>query len=733
MWWRLRKWPGQWLQLFLSEQERWAYWLPVFLGLGIASYYALPVEPSLILTLIAPALCLLGLIALRQRPYAVMGVIVVLAFCLGLGAASVRTAWVAQPMLSRKLGPVEVTATIIERELREEGARLLLSDITIERLPATQTPLYVRLTLRGQGALPGVGARIKVLANLLPPMEPAYPGGYDFRRDAYYAGIGAYGMALRAPEILESANRASLAERWREQLSEYIQQKMPGAEGAIAVALMTGERSAIDDVTNANMRAAGTQHLLSISGMHIGMVGGFVFFVLRALLALSPYMALHYPIKRWAAGAAMGVVIAYTWLVGAPIPAQRAALMASLVFLAIMLDRQALSMRSVALAAGVILLLFPESLLNPGFQMSFAAIVMLIAAYEWWKQKASKNAQANWISRALRYLVGIVVTSLVAGFATMPYSVWHFHRVQLLGVIGNLIAVPLTGVVIMPAVVISYLLVPLGLAAPALAVLQMGLVGVTQSAAWVAAMPFASLNAGQIGPASVACLTLGGLWLALWQTRLRYAALVPISIGFMLTFYQPQPLALVSAEGQIAVRGADGGLYAQRAQPRGKTYEQWELAYNAGGRLQSWRSTQSGFICDAVGCVRSDIGLALPQSLLALAADCTLAHIIIAPELRIKPCAAPLVIDRIALRMYGAAMIWPDGGLTSNRIGAQRPWQPGYGDSPAHAEARRGSMRRDYSRSSVEAQALSDEADKNPVAAVINDTSGSDQPDAPEP
>jgi len=329
--------------------------------------------------------------------------------------------------------------------------------------------------------------------------------------------------------------------------------------------------------------------------------------------------------------------------------------------------------------------------------------------------------------------VGIVVTSLVAGFATMPYSVWHFHRVQLLGVIGNLIAVPLTGVVIMPAVVISYLLVPLGLAAPALAVLQMGLVGVTQSAAWVAAMPFASLNAGQIGPASVACLTLGGLWLALWQTRLRYAALVPISIGFMLTFYQPQPLALVSAEGQIAVRGADGGLYAQRAQPRGKTYEQWELAYNAGGRLQSWRSTQSGFICDAVGCVRSDIGLALPQSLLALAADCTLAHIIIAPELRIKPCAAPLVIDRIALRMYGAAMIWPDGGLTSNRIGAQRPWQPGYGDSPAHAEARRGSMRRDYSRSSVEAQALSDEADKNPVAAVINDTSGSDQPDAPEP
>jgi len=157
------------------------------------------------------------------------------------------------------------------------------------------------------------------------------------------------------------------------------------------------------------------------------------------------------------------------------------------------------------------------------------------------------------------------------------------------------------------------------------------------------------------------------------------------------------------------------------------------LAYNAGGRLQSWRSTQSGFICDAVGCVRPDLGLALPQSLLAKTADCTLARIIIAPELRIKPCAAPLVIDRIALRMYGAAMIWPDGGLTSNRIGAQRPWHPGYGDSPAPAEARRGSIRRDYSRSSVEAQALSDGADKSPVAAVVSDTSGSDQPDALEP
>lgn len=668
--------PETLIAVLLAERERWFFWSPVLLGLGIGIYFSLAAEPRPFMGAIALFCCALagwGLRRYETARYVLIGVGLMVA---GFTAAQLRTALVAAPMLEKKLGPVEVTGIVSAREVREDGGRIVLHDIRIEDLAPDKTPQSLRLTLRESLTLPPVGAPIKVLANLLPPMEPAYPGAYDFRREAFYKGIGAYGMALRQPELQGELKAVSWAERVREQMVARVTKMLPGAEGAIAAALMTGERGAIDEKTNTDMRAAGTTHLLSISGMHIGMVGGFVLFLVRALLAIVPRLALNWPLKRIAAVAALAAVVAYTWFVGAPIPAQRAALMAALVFIAILLDRQAITLRSVALAALVILLLLPEALLNPGFQMSFAAIVMLVAAYEAWTRRGTEPEKPTLVRRTVHYVAGIVVTSLIAGLATMPYGAWHFHRLQLLGVLGNLLAVPLTGLVVMPAMVLAYPLLPLGLADVPLAIMGWGLQGVTKSAAWIATMPYANLVVGQFNLAALLLLTLGGLWLALWQTRLRWGGIAFIIVGLLVAQVGAVPVVLVHSEGRVAVRGDGGALYVERTPAKGMVLEQWTLAFAGNTEIKNWRTAGERMRCDKLGCVY-DSKIALPNLAAASLEDCSLAKIVIAPEFKLPNCKAPVVIDRSYLKAHGSTLIYADGAISTVRQPeTRRVWEP---------------------------------------------------------
>mgnify|MGYP000859630938 CR=1 FL=1 len=686
MLWRIRALPDELVTLVLSERERWFYWSPVLLALGIGGYFALAQEPPRLLGPIILLFCFGGALAVRHRMAALYLAMVPLLIVAGFTAAQIRTTLVQAPMLDKKIGPVLVQGVVSAREVREDGGRIVLEQVVLDTLPPEQTPEQIRLTLRQSLPLPAVGASIRVLANLLPPMEPAYPGAYNFRREAFYNGIGAYGMALTAPELTGADVPISRAERLREAMVEQVSARLPGAEGAIAVALMTGERGAIDDKTNADMRGAGTAHLLSISGMHIGMVGGFVFFLVRALLALVPGFALRLPIKGIAAVVGLLTIVAYTWFVGAPIPAQRAALMTAFVFIAILFDRQVMNLRTVALSACAILLVFPESLLNPGFQMSYAAIVLLVAAYEYWATRTGEDKSFTLSARAWRYVVGIIVTSVIAGLATMPYGAWHFHRVQLLGVLGNLIAVPLTGFIIMPAMVVAYPLLPLGLADGPLQLMYWGLQGVTQSAAWIAALPYASLVLGQFSTAALLVMTFGGLWLALWQTGLRWAGVGIILLGVALVPWLEQPVVLVHAEGRVAVRGSDGALYVQRTPGKGMVLEQWTLAYADNLPIKNWRDDGSLVRCDKLGCVY-DGRIALPARAVASLDDCTRADIVIAPDLKLPGCAARVVIDKTFLRERGSSVIYADGRVESLRQpGRRRVWEPMIGTAITQAD-----------------------------------------------
>lgn len=681
------------VELFWEEQPRWAYWVPVFIGLGITLYFAIPFQPHMGPVLFINAI-LVGLFRLKREQVAWhFGLLALIAVAVGFAGATLRTSLVMAPMIDRSIGPAMVEGTLISREQLDDSQRLLLRDLVVSKLDQDETPYQVRITLRDSMRPPELlplGGRVRVLANLLPPAEPVMPGGYDFRRQAFFERIGAYGMALRMPEVLSLPKKNSLvllAEKWREAVKLRVSSVLSGSEGAIAVALMTGERGAIDDVTNANMRAAGTAHLLSISGMHIGMVGGLVFFVLRALMALPPLWPLRYPIKQIAAAAGLLAVCGYTWFVGSPIPAQRSAMMTGLVFLAIILGRQAITMRGLALAAGLILLLFPESLFNPGFQMSFAAMLMLISANEWHEMRRNDEEREHlgWIRRSWVYVVGIVLTSIIAGLATMPFGAWHFHRIQLLGVIGNLISVPLTGFIVMPSMLMAYVAMPLHLDWLPLQIMQYGLLGVTKSAAWVAGMPGASLNVGQFSLPAMLLMVFGGLWFALWQTRLRLGGLVFILLGVLLTPLQSRPIALVSAEGKIALRGNDGHLYFERS-ARGMAAESMLSAYDGGREGQGWKSADVGIACDKLGCI-GPMSIAVIDNPVAVMEDCARASILIAPDIRLRDCKAQ-VIDRKALREFGSHMILASGQIITARHGYTRPWQPHYGDEPYRSTAR---------------------------------------------
>ncbi|MDF2767165.1 MAG: Conserved menbrane protein of unknown function, partial [Rhodospirillales bacterium] len=367
-------------------------------------------------------------------------------------------------MIEGRLGTAPVEGRVVEiAPLPGGGGRVLLEDLSVRRLAPEETPMRVRIRIAGglEGIAPG--DRMTVLAELLAPPPPAAPGAFDYQRQAWFEGIGAVGFAYGAVrEHVPGPPPSGLAEFWaelRHSVTQRILAAMPEPEGAIAAALMTGHQGAIPaDIIEA-MRDSGLAHLLSISGLHIGLIAGILLFGLRAAIALWPWLALRIPAKKVAAVAALIGTGAYVLLAGATVPTQRAFLMTAIVMLAVLTDRSAFTMRLVAWAAVAVALLRPEAVLGASFQMSFAAVTALIAAHEGLSARRQARAQGV-ATRIARTLAGIALTSLVAGAATAPFAAYHFHRLADYGVLANMIAVPITGFWVMPLAVLAFALMP---------------------------------------------------------------------------------------------------------------------------------------------------------------------------------------------------------------------------------------------------------------------------------
>ncbi len=676
-----------------AERDRWPLWIPAGLGTGVAIYFGLVSEPPLWFgpVLATAAIALWRILRRRDLggPLLHIAILALAVIAGGFAAAQVRTAVVSAPVLDRESGAVAVGGVVDEIDIRPDGIRLVVAEVTLDGETTAATPRRVRIRFRGDLPPVEVGARITARAVLLPPPPPAVPGGFDFQRQSFFRGLGAVGFGLGPFEVVgQGQQRGGAVVAWlRAAVIERINRHLDGSTAAVAIALMTGERGAIDGAVMAAIRDSGLAHLLAISGLHIGLVAGVVFVGARAALALIPAVALHAPIKKWAAIAAIAGAGGYALLAGATVPTQRAFLMIALVLVGVLIDRRGLSMRTVAWAAVVILLLSPESLMTASFQLSFAAVTTLIAVYESVRPGTSeRTGPAELPRRVVLYLGGVALTTLVASLATSPYVIYHFNRLAAFGLAANVVAVPITALWVMPMAVAAFALMPFGLEALALVPMSWGIEVVTSVGQAVAGWPGAVSLVPPMPVWGLVAITLGGLWLCLWRGTWRWFGGIGLAVGLVAAVIERPPDILVGDTGDlIAVRTVDGGLAFSTSRRHRFERETWlsrsALAKATGSWPAAGLSNDGNLACDPLGCLyqAGDNVAAFIRRPEAALEDCPLSDVVVS-TVRLPPrCAShPALITRWDLRDNGVHAIWLEGGrvrITSvNGQRGDRPW-----------------------------------------------------------
>ncbi len=655
--------------------------VPVLIACGIGIWFGLAAEPGL------PfyggiALAALGLLAASVRAPDLVQVPAWAAFCLCLGmlACGLRLSLVAAPVLEfRYYGPVQGRVVEIDRS-ESDFPRITLDRVVLSRVDPVRTPRTVRVTLHWDGPQtePKPGLTVILTANLAPPPGPAEPGGFDFRRMAYFEGLGAVGSS-RSP--LLTLEPAAPGEEWvnrlRAHLSGAIMARIPGQAGAFASGAVTGDRSQIAQATVQDLRASNLSHLLAISGMNMAFLTGFVFALVRYGIALVPPVALRLNSKKVAAAVALVVSAFYLALSGANVATERAFVMVAVMLVAVLADRRAFTLRGVALAGTALLLWQPDSLFGPGFQMSFAATIALVAGFDALRRWPRAQGLPWWG----RGVMVAVLSTVIAGAATAPLGAAHFNRFTDYGMIANLLTVPAMGMLIMPGAVIAVLLAPLGLAAPGFWAMELG-------ARWILAV--AHLVAGWKGavtgipapvPAVLPLLALGALWVVIWQGRARWLGVAPLVAGFVLWAILPRPDLLISTDGGLAgVMGPEGRALSA-AKGAGFAASDW-LANDGDLADQKEAANRKGFTGPAMargfqlggwrGVVLKGKGAAAQLDRACKENDL----VVLAADLAALPEGC-IVIDRTELALSGAVAGWlePDGGLRlipTNR--AARVW-----------------------------------------------------------
>jgi competence protein ComEC len=523
----------------------------------------------------------------------------------------------------------------------------------------------VRVSVR-KGTAPAVGAFVAFKARLTPPLEPLLPGGYDFARDMYFRSIGASGFVLGRIQISEPPvaggfwlRYATVIDDMREAIDKRIRAVVPGDKGAIASALITGKRDAISAPVNDAMYVSGIGHVLSISGYHMVIVVGIVFFVIRASLALIP-SSTRYPIKKWAALAALGAATFYLLLSGAEVATQRSYIMIAIVLLAVLLDRAALTLRTLTIAAFGVLLLAPESVVHPSFQMSFAATLALVAGYagglRWLSGGADTPRGARIALWGGRQVLFLILSSLLAGLATTLYAAYHFHRLAPYGVIANLLAMPVVSAWVMPMGIAGVLALPFGIDGFFWRLMGDGLDWMIAVALWVASLPGAVGRMPAFGVGPLLLGSAGLIVLCLLKSPLRLAGVVLLAGASLWAVRTPQPDVLVAPNGEsLAVRSADGRFAVVRTGSDTFAVQQW-LAADADARTAKDATLGEGITCDEIGCVgRLPDGsiVTLARTLEALEEDCRRATLVVSARVAPPGCDA-LVIDRKVWQRNGA-------------------------------------------------------------------------------
>ncbi len=669
---------------------------PVMLGIGVGLYFTLTVEPGVIAWGVMALVIMAALLAARRVNRGRYPGYALLCFALatGLGGmmlAGARTAMVAGPVLDfRYYGPVEGRIVLIDRS-QSDAVRLTLDHVRLDRVYGDEIPRRVRVSLHGaQGFLdPEPGMRIAVTAFLSGPEGPVEPGGFDFRRMSWFRGIGAVGYARTPALALAPADHALPVHRLRRAIYTAVQDQIAGEAGAFAAAITTGDRSAMGRETLEALRASNLAHLLAISGLHMGLLVGFVFSSVRLSLAVVPRIGQSIDARRIAAVVALIAGAFYLALSGGAVSTSRAFVMVTVMLGAIIAGRRALTLRAVAVAALILLLLKPETLVEAGFQMSFAATTALVAVFG-----ALRRFQASTLPRWVRPVFAVVVSSLVAGLATAPFAAAIFNRVPHFGLLANVLAVPVMGSLVMPLAVVAAVLAPFGLSWIALDLMRWPIEWILGVAKWVAGLEGAVGFAIAPQPWVIPVVALGGLGMVLLRGAGRLVGGIAVLVALGVWTQAERPDVLITGSGGLIGVLASDGRALNKDRGDGFAAGSW-LENDADGADQETAAGRPGF-AGAPGALRIEregvtlIHLSGRGAMDRVARACATADIVVLANRPLdegyetpQDC---LFLDEALLRRTGAIALYLGPGapriVTTAEVTGQRPWAKTRGAPP---------------------------------------------------
>ncbi|MGC9270444.1 ComEC/Rec2 family competence protein [Acidiphilium sp.] len=676
----------------MAERGRLFLFLPVAMGGGVLVYFDLTREPSLWVAAGAVGLALVALVATWRWPVPRGIVALALAAALGFGRAQLQTL-AMPPLLAVPHHGVTITGRIVGVDLLPTGRRISIAAPRLNHGPPQARAVRVKLR-RGDDVAVEAGDTVRLRALLYGASRPAYPGGWNFGRDQYFAGLGAVGFAISPLEVIARAQPGwfSALRQLREAIAARILADLPLDTGSIAATLLTGFEDAIPPAERQDFITAGLAHILAVAGLHIGIVMATLYALTRFLVGFSEFLLLRVPAKIIASIVSFAGGAVYAALTGFHVPIMRSLAMAALVLAGIIAGRRALSLRGLALAALVLILLEPQAVPGPSFQMSFSAVLALIAGYEAVGRRFVVTGEGHG-AKLIRHIAALAFTSFLAGGASMPFAAYHFQQIEPYYVLANLIAVPLTALVVLPLGMASLVLMPLHLERITLIPMGWGITVILRVARIVGSLPHALIEISPSPGYAVALIAIGLACLGLFRSWLRYAGLAPIAIGLIAMTLGRAPDVLISPTANlVGVRDGHIVRIVEAGRVDKFTLDQWRPVW-AGDRVRAGRADD---VCDDGRC-RFDGGRVLYLADRAAAArGCAGARVVVSSRPLRGMCRKPgrIVIDRFSVWREGAIGLWFNpsvmpagvpggvpGGVTvrtDRMVQGARPWVPAW-------------------------------------------------------
>ncbi|MES2215001.1 MAG: ComEC/Rec2 family competence protein [Pseudomonadota bacterium] len=496
-----------------EEYHRLNLWYFVSFISGILFYFSLKHEPSMHHV---AGVFIGSFAALFLRRYGVPGIFlsgILIAFSYGVFISKYRETGLGGVALQ---GPISasVAGDVSSMKPTVRGVQIVLSDAKCNKVE--NFPKQIRVNVKTEHAKKlMIGDRIKLFAFLNPPPRSVLPGGYDFGLYAYFSGIGAVGYGLSEPRILNSGHSSvcgndkmisednsrdeccvnkygfnSMLQDLRRKVYYRLIEVMGADRGNFAAAILLGEGSGLNRDIMQNMRLAGISHILCVSGLHLTLVAMLFFTSSRILLNLSDKIAFKFDIKSVSAVISLVGSFCYLLVSGTQIAATRAFIMTAIFIFSVMIGRSPYPLRSMGLAAVVILSMNPEYVMHPSFQLSFVAVLSLIAGYEFYVRNQWIFGNSKGVFATIKlHLFSNIYSSLVASAATTPIVIYHFYISSNYSILANLIAVPMMSFFMMPIVILAVMVMPFHLDYYILKLLGYGVQIVIETADYVTHMP----------------------------------------------------------------------------------------------------------------------------------------------------------------------------------------------------------------------------------------------------